>query len=343
MKKNTVSKTPLYFAIACLLLIVVGALMIQIKSAHSLIADFLLGLGAGAGTIGLCLALASAIKYNASKTLRTAIFCAVVYALTYIAAIAAGEFGALSYGIMHTLCDGMLAALLVATAICLLRADNLIVAVVIAGVIGALLTVLNLNTVGNIYLALLGVSCLVCAVIKRSTARGRMLGAVLLGVFTTVLSLLAIFSGRHDYLHVLLHTAAIICAAALTYGAYSLLVAAAAARTPAKASASAKSVSTPASQAPAKSAQPDKSHTADKSAAKDEAEELAAKWVTKAYRDKSYAEICDAPVDALYGVSEDDAKLLKESFGIDTVRELAENRFFNWAVEIVEEADRQNK
>jgi hypothetical protein len=53
-----------------------------------------------------------------------------------------------------------------------------------------------------------------------------------------------------------------------------------------------------------------------------------AKGLDKAYEDKSIKEILDAPPSALAGVSEDDASLLKQAFGIDTVRELGSNKYF---------------
>ncbi|MCM3849220.1 hypothetical protein ND486_23760 [Pseudonocardia sp. DR1-2] len=61
--------------------------------------------------------------------------------------------------------------------------------------------------------------------------------------------------------------------------------------------------------------------------------------VDKAYEDKSVAELADAPVDALQGVSEGDAKLLKEAFNITTVRDLGTNKFFLWAQAISKLAD----
>jgi len=48
----------------------------------------------------------------------------------------------------------------------------------------------------------------------------------------------------------------------------------------------------------------------------------------KAYEDKSVKEILDAPPSALAGLSEGDAALLKQAFGIDTVRELGSNKYF---------------
>jgi hypothetical protein len=44
--------------------------------------------------------------------------------------------------------------------------------------------------------------------------------------------------------------------------------------------------------------------------------------VDKAYESKSLAEIADAPVEALQGVSEGDAQKLKDAFNITTVRDL---------------------
>lgn len=63
------------------------------------------------------------------------------------------------------------------------------------------------------------------------------------------------------------------------------------------------------------------------------------KAVDKAYESKSLKEIANAPVDALQGVSENDAKLLKEAFGVDTVKELAELKYVKMAQAIVALAD----
>jgi hypothetical protein len=47
------------------------------------------------------------------------------------------------------------------------------------------------------------------------------------------------------------------------------------------------------------------------------------KVLDKAYADKELGEILDAPVAALKGVSDRDGELLREAFGVTTVRELA--------------------
>ncbi|WP_428962351.1 hypothetical protein [Micromonospora fluostatini] len=59
------------------------------------------------------------------------------------------------------------------------------------------------------------------------------------------------------------------------------------------------------------------------------------KLVDKAYQDKSLAELVDAPVAALAGVSDGDAKLLKEAFNITTVGDLGRNPYFRTAQALV--------
>lgn len=63
------------------------------------------------------------------------------------------------------------------------------------------------------------------------------------------------------------------------------------------------------------------------------------KALDKAYESKSLKEIADAPVDALAGVSENDAKLLLEAFKVKTVRDLANLKYVKWAQAIVTLAD----
>ncbi|WP_018332673.1 hypothetical protein [Actinomycetospora chiangmaiensis] len=61
--------------------------------------------------------------------------------------------------------------------------------------------------------------------------------------------------------------------------------------------------------------------------------------VDKAWESKDINEIADAPVDALQGVSEADAKHLKDAFNIKTVRDLGTNKFFLWAQGIAKLAE----
>jgi len=61
-----------------------------------------------------------------------------------------------------------------------------------------------------------------------------------------------------------------------------------------------------------------------------------AKILDKAYEDKTLAELVDAPVAALAGVSEGDAKLLNDAFNIKTVGDLGRNKYFRAATAIVD-------
>jgi hypothetical protein len=61
--------------------------------------------------------------------------------------------------------------------------------------------------------------------------------------------------------------------------------------------------------------------------------------VDKAYRDKNFREIADAPVNALQGVSAKDAHLLQQAFNVKTVRDLAQLKYVKWAVALVTLAD----
>jgi len=65
--------------------------------------------------------------------------------------------------------------------------------------------------------------------------------------------------------------------------------------------------------------------------------------VDDAFADKSFRDICNAPVSALRGVSAKDAKALHETFNVRTIGELADLKFVRWASAIrtlaCEEAD----
>ena len=51
------------------------------------------------------------------------------------------------------------------------------------------------------------------------------------------------------------------------------------------------------------------------------------KILDKAFEDKDFPELAEAPVAALEGVSDSDAEHLKAAFNIKTIRDLATNKF----------------
>jgi len=60
------------------------------------------------------------------------------------------------------------------------------------------------------------------------------------------------------------------------------------------------------------------------------------KLLDKAFEDASLDTIVNAPISALAGVSDGDAKLLQEAFNIKTVGDLGRNKYFRAAVTLSE-------
>jgi hypothetical protein len=56
--------------------------------------------------------------------------------------------------------------------------------------------------------------------------------------------------------------------------------------------------------------------------------------VDKAWQGKTLAEIADAPVEALAGVSESGGQLIRQALGIRTIGELGRNKYFKAAAAI---------
>ena len=55
------------------------------------------------------------------------------------------------------------------------------------------------------------------------------------------------------------------------------------------------------------------------------------KFVDKAYKKATLKELVDAPVSALYGVSEGDDELLKKAFNVKTIGDFAKLKYVKWA------------
>ena len=64
------------------------------------------------------------------------------------------------------------------------------------------------------------------------------------------------------------------------------------------------------------------------------------KVLYKSYEDKTLAELVDAPVDALAGVTAADAELLMQAFNIKTVGDLGRNKYFRAAAALVDLVER---
>jgi hypothetical protein len=63
------------------------------------------------------------------------------------------------------------------------------------------------------------------------------------------------------------------------------------------------------------------------------------KFLDKKYEKLTLKELTAAPVDAIAGISEGDAKLLKEAFNVKTVQDLAKLKYVKWAQAICSLSD----
>jgi hypothetical protein len=55
------------------------------------------------------------------------------------------------------------------------------------------------------------------------------------------------------------------------------------------------------------------------------------KAVDKSFEGKTFKELANAPVSALQGISDNDAKLLGEAFNVKTIKDLANLKYVKWA------------
>jgi hypothetical protein len=60
------------------------------------------------------------------------------------------------------------------------------------------------------------------------------------------------------------------------------------------------------------------------------------KVLDKAYENKALTELVNAPLSALAGVTDADAKLLGEAFNIKTIGDLGRNKYFRVAAAVVD-------
>ena len=272
-----------------------------------------------------------------------------IHAILFAATLFTGEAGTLSHQVIHGLSDALLVAALLCTAkIFKNNISNTIVAVV--SIIGFVLSLLNANVLLNILL-------IACAVLLILYAYKESMPSVCLAVVVILLALTAIFTKQnakfHDYMQIL----AVVAMMAIAYLFYNVVSpnvdtintyrsnldlnptdssrsttsrVATGAATGAAVNSATRSNSSKDSRKDSKSTstrtRSTSKYTFDRS------------WFIKEYENESYENLLNAPVYAFKGVSEDMAKDLKDAFGIKTIGELADSKYFAWAKEIVEEA-----
>ena len=254
-----------------------------------------------------------------------------IHAILFTLTLFTGEAGTLSYQVMHGLTDALLVGALLCTAkIFKNNISNGIVCVV--ALIAFVLSLVNLNMLLNILL-------IACALLLIFYAYKESMLSVVLAALVLLTALTAIFTKQnpkfHDFMHVLANVAMLFVA----YQFYNVVNPSLDAvntyrnnvdlssttRTTAAAAAGSASRSLNDSDKASKTSRTRK-YTFDRS------------WFIKEYENESYENLLNAPVYAFKGVSEEMAKDLKDAFGINTISDLADSKYFAWAKEIVEEA-----
>lgn len=238
-----------------------------------------------------------------------------VHALLYAFEGFAGAPGTLSYQVFHGLVDAVLAVSLLALA----RLYQPELSLTLMGIVGAvtfLLTLFNVNVVLNLVLIALGCYALYVTYVKTKKL-------IFYPLILALFALAAILAKDNPLIHDYLHLLAIILGIYLAWTCFALVGFKEAEEAPVTRG--------PVASEPKKEAEPAKVLFPDF----DEPEDS---WFIKKYQHKPYEDLLNAPLTAFNGVSQKMADDMDEAFGIKTIGDLADNKFFQWAKEIVDEA-----
>ena len=259
-----------------------------------------------------------------------------IHAILFTTTIFTGEAGTLSYQVIHGLVDALLVAALLCTAkIFKNNISNTIVCVL--ALVAFVLSLLNVNLLLNILL-------IACAALLILYSYKESMVSVIMAALVLLTALTAIFTKQnpkfHDYMHVLVNAAMLFVAYQFynvvnptidsinTYRTNLDLDPTHRSRTAVGAGAATENTVSRSAKDSDKTSRSTRTrkYTFDRS------------WFIKEYEKESYENLLNAPVYAFKGVSEEMAKDLKDAFGIETIGELADSKYFAWAKEIVEEA-----
>lgn len=308
-------------AVASAVLAVVALFLLERKGE---VAAVLLGISALCAIVLAALVMHYVRHNNGGKrTLPAshALHAYAVHSIFLIALLFMGKPGTFSYGFVHALLDGGLTALLLLMAGCLFRKCTPVWLAAVAGFAASVLSLLDIGIAVNLILIAAALALLIGSLRHFKNNGGVAFCALLMALVVLITAVLALLTQQAGWWHTLMHVDVQI--AGLFLGAFALAFFSAAAGTAAKSSASG-------GKAPAKIADTEE---------EDNTVFNRDKWIIKQYQHLSPAELMDAPVDTLYGVSKGDADLLGESFGIKTIGDLSRNKFFQWAEEIVDASE----
>lgn len=293
-------------AFAGFLLAGVGLLLAALNG-FTFASRLLLCLGGVTCFIGLAFALRLSLPANNAPYITTTLTLFALFALTFSASIFSGGPGTVSHGVLTTAGRALLSAgFSSAVTACFARTRRAVLLLPIAAAAAATAVPLALGftAAGEAVVAALAAACIVSFIFgRRSPARPLPRAAACVGVLTLALTLYE-FTSPTDTCAGMLGAIVGLDIAVAHYAISDCAPAEAKKRT--------------AKKIPARPA----------ARAALSAEESARRAVTAQYRGKSFAEIADAPLTALSGMTQEGADELRHAFGITSVRELAENKYF---------------
>ena len=242
------------------------------------------------------------VSYKKEVTVLHLTAMIVVFVVTILVA---SPLGAFSKAVLEGITDGLLVALSVLIIGTLLEKRLGIVAI-IGGVIEGLLILFSQSMIAIVILFIVGLVTLAIVIWHLvSKHKNHRFAAYYLvaSLFITALTLAQLINGNSEAMHMYLHFGMLIAPLALVAVFYGLVTL-----------------------------------FESKDTKEEPASDKKSERIIKEYSSLSAKELLDAPVDALKGVSKDDAELLNKAFGIKTIGDFANNRFFDYATKIVEES-----
>ena len=299
---------------------------------------------------------ANNVQGQSIKKYVTAYNFFVLHAIALAFAQLTDEPGTLSNNVLWGITDGALLASLI-TLINVFKPLSSAAVTLTLAVVQFLLTLFGVDLLTNIVFLVAG--CLLAFFAYKES-----LVSALLGVVVAILSLLGFFNKQTPTMHTYIHYLALALMALVAYlffkvvdpskrleGEYNYTRSTIDTNTTrttdydstvtrgAVASGAAATAASAASKAKKKDSKDSKKTTVTRSSSSVNYK-LDRDWFIVDYRDLPWEELLDAPVYAFKGVSEEMAEDLKSAFGIKTIREFAERKYFAWAKEIYEEANK---
>lgn len=254
--------------------------------------------------------------------------CFTIHTLLLMFSAFANAPGNLSYQVLHGLVDMMLvASLLSLTRI--YKSDLSLSVIACAGLVTFILTLLNVNVVLALF-----IFCAVAVLIYFSYKKS--IGSAAFGALIGIIILIPLINKNTPDVHRYLHILGYITMMVLAYLFYKD-VEKQESLTPVTRSAPVEETKIENTDLPLLDSKTSTSKTK-RSTRKTKTLKFDESWFIKSYQNKDCEDLLNAPLTAFKGVSKKMAEDMKEAFGIDTIGELAENKYFKWAKEIVEEA-----